>query len=176
MQTHCWINLSINQRNPNSATPNRVPSTGFLVHYLALTFKHAVEFSSFGRTPRRSFVSGLGQPDLLYEAAISSQTRPARPSHQTRRNLPDPGGPSRAHTCPDNSLASWAPGRPPQTLRSPASCTPLRPCKGYAHVSRGSNDIGGVTRSRPTRRRRGGLQGRVMVTAPTVRLPRRTTA
>jgi hypothetical protein len=53
-----------------------MPEHGVLVHYLALTFKHAVEFSSFGCTPRdRLSTSRLGQLDLLY-SGCSSESNP----------------------------------------------------------------------------------------------------
>src|SRR4051794_28842229 len=55
-----------------------MPEHGVLVHLLALTFKHAVEFSSFGCTPRVRLVdSRLGQLDLLYSGS-SSESNPIR--------------------------------------------------------------------------------------------------
>lgn len=46
------------------------------MHYLALTFKHAVEFSSFGCTPRICLGdSCLGQLDLLY-SSLSPESNP----------------------------------------------------------------------------------------------------
>src|SRR4030095_15220722 len=47
------LDLSVNQSKEPNSNWHRQPKYGVFVHYLALTFKHAVEFSSFGRTPRR---------------------------------------------------------------------------------------------------------------------------
>ena len=57
-----------------------MPEHGVFSAYLALTFKHAVEFSSFGCTPRDCLSdSRLGQLDLLY-SGFSLESNPV-PSH-----------------------------------------------------------------------------------------------
>ena len=69
-------------------------STGSFSAYCALTFKHAVEFSSFGCAPRFGF-SGrcLGQLDLLYRASWSA-VKPAF-SALIRSLCSLPAGPAR---------------------------------------------------------------------------------
>lgn len=50
------------------------------MHLLALTFKHAVEFSSFGCTPRGCFINfRLGQLDLLYSVFPAESNPSLRP-------------------------------------------------------------------------------------------------
>ena len=66
-------------------------STGSFSAYCALTFKHAVEFSSFGCAPRFGFRRSLGQLDLLYSAAFVG-VKPASVAFPHPRLTSDLGG------------------------------------------------------------------------------------
>ena len=109
---------------------------------------------------------------------------------------------ARAHIHPNISLASgFLPGRPLQMIKSDASRTPLRPCLLYPYASQRSNQPPHCWRQRLVQRQRRPAYSRqdaheqpsvpqpsvpqpsvpqphrlVTVTAPTVRLPRRTMA
>jgi hypothetical protein len=154
-----------------------LPSTGSFSAFLALTFSTLLSSQASGAHRSGASNSGLGQLDLLYGLCETESTRHPLVPHLRREDPPAPGELLRAHACPDHLVDLWGPpGRPPQTLRSPASCTPLRLDEDYALVSRGSNAEGGVGDHARHAGLRLARQGRVMVTAPTVRLPRRRTA
>ena len=150
-----WINLSINQRNPN---PGRTdPGHGVFVHYLALTFSTLLSSQASG-AHRAETKPGLGQLDLLYEVH-----RPA-----SNRQCPSPPvtkepGLRAAHTeRVTYRLFSWAsgflPGRPPSVDSVP------HPVKALTTLQ---------LRAAPVNPQLA-AQRRATVTAPMVFLPRRT--
>ena len=135
--------MSINQRNPSSSTPEDGPSTGFLVHYLALTFSTLLSSQVSGAHRTGLVVLGLGQRPTLRGLASPSQTNflLARTSWFIRGHQhPDLMRLARAHIHPNILLASgFLPGRPLQIIKSDASRTPLRPPLLYAYASQRSN-------------------------------------
>ena len=86
------------------------------VHYCALTFKHAVEFSSFGCAPRFGFHRRLGQLVLLYLARfpVSNRASGPSPTRDAARNLTGSG--MSAHRIRASHWWFGVPIRPFQTL------------------------------------------------------------
>jgi hypothetical protein len=144
---------SINQRNPNSDRAEASPEYG-VVHYLALTFSTLLSSQVSGAHRAGSFGPGLGQLIYIRSAATPSQIG-VSPPESTRTQ----------------------PGEP---LEAPGEVVAI----GFLRVGRRSvlllrpaprEGLGDFTPPRPAGQwHRTRHQLRRILTAPTVRLPRRT--
>jgi hypothetical protein len=194
-RTHCWVLLLINLKGIRLGCAKslrtvwsgvlRQPSTGSLVHLLALTFSTLLSSQVSGAHRAGGFSTGLGQLDQHYEvwSAESNRHFVPPPARQTPAEIPVPsecysvsasiptdrwpvgflrvGHSSPASACPAPWLFCCV-LRPVEACRTLRLCdSPVNPVSG----ARCHTTLDGRVRAR---------QGRSMISAPTVRLPRRT--